>query len=174
MNGCIGSNRVVIRRVAFGKAVVAGAAGAFAWEVVALLLMWAGAPFSDVSRSLGHLAAPGLPSGVQWIIGLGMHMLIGAIWTVFYAYFFWSTLDISPHLQGLIFATCPAILAGLIMVPQMALMNDHAPAPGIFGINNGWSGPVGIFLNHWIYGIVMGAIYVRPVGYPVSKELRRA
>ena len=164
----------MIRRVAFGKAVLAGAAGALAWELFILLLMVLGAPMSDVSRSLGHLVAPGLALPIQWTIGFVVHLAIGAIWTVFYAYFFWSALDISPPLQGLVFSNLPAILAGLVVVPQFALMNPHGSSPGVFAVNHGWLGPVSIFATHWIYGLVMGAIYIRPVGSPVSRELRRA
>jgi hypothetical protein len=170
----IQSKFLVIRRVALWKAMVAGAAGALAWEVATLGLIAAGLPFSDVSRGLGQLAAPSLGSETQWTIGLAIHLVIGAIWTIFYAYLFWSTLELPPSLQGWVFSNGPALLTGLIVIPQTGLMHVPPLHPGVFAIHQGWVGPVGIFVNHWIYGLVMGSLYVRPVGSPVSRELRHA
>ena len=42
----------MIRSVAYLKAVLAGMAGAIAWEVLARLLIWAGAPFFDLVMTL--------------------------------------------------------------------------------------------------------------------------
>ncbi len=46
----------MIRSVAYSKAVLAGMAGAIAWEIVARLLIWAGVPFFDLVMTLGTLA----------------------------------------------------------------------------------------------------------------------
>ena len=48
----------MIRSVAYSKAVLAGMAGATAWEIVARLLIWAGVPFFDLVMTLGTLALP--------------------------------------------------------------------------------------------------------------------
>jgi hypothetical protein len=49
----------MIRSVAYLKAVLAGMAGAIAWEVVARLLIWAGVPFFDLVMTLGTLIRHG-------------------------------------------------------------------------------------------------------------------
>jgi hypothetical protein len=78
--------------------------------------------------------------------------------------------------QGLVFSIGPAVLAGLIMVPQMGYMHPlilHGtlPVPGVFATNVGWGGPAGILIGHLIYGAVMGSLYVKPVGYPVGRRV---
>jgi hypothetical protein len=169
----------MIRRVAFGKAVMAGAAGALAWEICVRLLLFAGLPLFDITRTLGRIAVPGADAPVWWPIGVALHLGVGAVWAVFYAYFFWSTLNRPPSIQGLVFSLLPTILAGLIMVPQLghmdqAVLSGAAPHPGLFAYRLGWGGPVGVILGHLIYGLAMGSLYVRPVGARVSREMKHA
>ncbi len=165
--------------MAFGKAVLAGMAGAVAWELVIRLLLLAGVPIHDITHLLGTLAVGQGPAWQWWPVGLALHAMVGTIWAVFYAYFFWSTFDWPPPLQGLCFALfVPTPLAGLIMVPQMALIhplvaNGRLPDPGPFGASFGWAGPLGLVLGHGIYGLVMGTLYTRPVGYPVRRSNRQ-
>jgi hypothetical protein len=163
----------MIRRVAFRKAVLAGVAGASAWEAVVRLLVWTGIPMFDIVRTLGMMMfGRGAEMWQWWPLGMATHALVGAIWAVFYAYFFWSYYDFPPILQGLFFSILPMVLAGVVMVPQMDFMLDgkssklHAFASGI-----GWTGPLTVISGHLIYGIVMGAIYTRPVGYPVGQRI---
>jgi hypothetical protein len=107
----------MIRSVAYWKAILAGMAGAAAWEVVARLLIWAGVPFFDIVGTLGTLALPRASAWASWIVGMVLHLLVGAIWAVFYAYFFWSVLALRPALQGMVFAFVPMPLAIFIMHP---------------------------------------------------------
>ena len=80
--------------------------------------------------------------------------------------------DIPPFLQGIVFSLFPALLAGLIMIPQMDLMLDgQLPKFGVFAAGIGWGGPVAIIAGHLVYGAVMGSIYTHPVGYPVGKRI---
>jgi beta-glucosidase/6-phospho-beta-glucosidase/beta-galactosidase len=166
----------MVRRVAFAKAVMAGAAGALAWEAVFRPFLSIGIPLFDLPAALGGVAGlQGAPA--WWAAGLAVHLMVGAIWAIFYAYLFWSTFDWRPAVQGLVFAIIPMLLAGLIMVPQIGLMhpmqiNGRIVYPGIFAWRLGWGGPVGIVLGHAIFGLVMGAIYVRPVGYAVGRPPR--
>ncbi|HEY2867523.1 MAG TPA: hypothetical protein VGJ02_10560 [Pyrinomonadaceae bacterium] len=160
----------MIRRVAFGKAIIAGVAGAAAWEGLLRLLVLAGLPMFDLVRILGMmLAGRGAPAWEWWPVGMATHAMVGAIWAVFYAYFFWSFFDLQPALQGIVFSLLPAILAGSIMIPQMDLMLDgqHPPLK-MFAIGLGILGPISVLTGHLIYGLVMGSIYVRPVGYRVG------
>src|SRR5688500_18452986 len=109
----------MLRRVALAKAVVAGAAGALAWEVAARLLIWSGVPLFDLVRLLGTMfLGPNPPAWGWWPLGMLLHASVGAIWAIFYAYLFWSTYDWRPLTQGLVFSLLPTALAGLVMVPQ--------------------------------------------------------
>ena len=162
----------MIRRVAFAKAVVAGVAGAGAWEAAVRLLIWLGLPMFDLVRILGMMMfGRNAPIWEWWPTGMAMHAMVGAIWAIFYAYFFWSFFDLPPALQGIIFSLLPAILAGLIMIPQMDLMLNGQNTPlRMFAVGIGVIGPISVVLGHLIYGFVMGSIYVRPVGYPVGQH----
>lgn len=166
----------MIRRVAFGKAVLAGAAGALAWEIAARVLLLLGVPVFDLVFTLGTMITGEVRPWIWWPVGMAMHATVGAIWAIFYAYFFWSTYDLKPVSQGLLFSLGPAVLAGLVMVPQMTFMHPlilagQLPPTGVFGLKQGWGGPAGIIIGHLIYGAVMGGLYVRPVGYRVGRRI---
>jgi hypothetical protein len=166
----------MIRRVAFKKAIVAGVCGAAAWEIGARLLIWLGLPLFDLVYVLGTMIFESRTEFWKWwTVGIAMHTLVGAIWAIFYAYFFWSMFDYPPVLQGIIFSLLPMLLAGLIMIPQMDFMqalvlNGTLPKQGFFAVGSGWGGPAAVVLGHFIYGVVIGAVYTRPVGYAVGNK----
>src|ERR1044072_2900057 len=124
----------MIRRVAFGKAIAAGVAGSAAWDAVVRLGIWLGVPMFDIVKVLGTMVfGREAPVWEWWPTGVSMHIVVGAIWAIFYAYFFWSLFASAPIIQGLLFSLLPALLAGLIMIPQMDLMLDgKLPQFGIF------------------------------------------
>jgi hypothetical protein len=166
----------MIRRVAFGKAILAGAAGALAWEAVLRALLVAGAPLFDIVRLLGTMILGDAPAAFWWPAGMAMHAAVGAIWAVFYAYFFWSTLDRPPAIQGAAFALLPTLLAGLVMVPQIGTMHPlvldgRLPAPTLFALDEGWGGPAGLALGHLVYGLTLGWLYTHPVGDRVPRRI---
>jgi hypothetical protein len=167
----------VIRRVAFRKAILAGVAGAVAWEVVVRTLILVGIPLGDLVRLLGTMLVGNGPAWLWWSTGLALHASVGAVWAIFYAYFFWSTFDWNPALQGLAFSCIPTLLAGLVMVPQIGwmhplILSGELPRPGLFGIGEGWGGPAGLVLGHMVFGCTMGFLYTRPVGSPVKRGAR--
>src|SRR5688572_18636650 len=107
----------MIRRVAFKKAIAAGALGALAWELVVRILISLGIPLFDLVRVLGTmLGGDQATFWLWWPAGMAMHAAVGAIWAVFYAYFFWSMFDLPHFFQALLFSMLPAVLAGLIMI----------------------------------------------------------
>lgn len=165
----------MIRSVAYPKAVLAGMAGALAWEIVARLLIWAGVPFFDLVMTLGTLVHPDASPWMSWLAGMSVHLLVGAIWAVFYAYFFWSVLPLRPVLQGLVFAFLPMPLAIFIMHPQFDLMHPLVqsgvmPSSGLFGLSGGAHEPLSIAAGHLIWGTVLGPLYTRPVGYAANRR----
>jgi hypothetical protein len=162
--------------VAFGKAILAGTAGGLGGEVVVRLLIVLGVPLGDLVRFLGTMITGNSTPLLWWPAGLVLHAAVGAVWAIFYAYFFWSTFDLRPPVQGLLFVTIPILLAGLVMLPQLALMHPlvlsgEIPRPGLFSFGIGWGGPTAIVLGHAIYGWIMGSLYTRPVGYSTHRRL---
>lgn len=163
-----------MRLVAFKKAILAGAAGALAWEALIDILIATGLPLFDLTRLLGTMAAGRSSFWIWWPLGMLMHVAVAAIWAIFYAYFFFYTFDGPPVLQGMVFSLGPMVLAGLIMLPQMAMMHPlilsgEATAPGMFAIRTGWGGPVSLAIGHLAYGAVMGALYTHPSGFPAGR-----
>src|SRR3954447_25904635 len=106
-----------------------------------------------------------------------LHLIVGAIWAVFYAYFFWSVLPLRPVLQGLVFAFVPMPLAIFIMHPQLELMHPlvqagQAPSADLFGVSHGLHEPLSIAVGHLVWGAVMGLLYTRTVGYVAKRRPR--
>src|SRR3954466_5146338 len=160
----------MIRYVAYRKAVVAGMAGAVAWEAVARPFILAGVPFVDIVGTLGGVALPHASVWASWTIGMLLHLIVGAIWAIFYAYFFWSVLPLRPALQGMVFAFVPMPLAVCIMRPQLELMHHltqagDLPASGLLGLGGGLYLPLTVAAGHLIWGTVLGTLYTHPVGY---------
>ena len=163
----------MIRIVSIHKAILAGVAGAIAWEIVLRLLLFAGLPLVDIVRALGSVVVPGGPTWAWWTAGLLLHTLVGVIWAVFYAYFFWSVLAWRPVWQGLVFALIPAALAILVVYPQLQAMHGSARVlhirPWQLVAETSWRQRGGLLLGHLVFGAVMGALYTRPVGYPADR-----
>lgn len=165
----------MIRIVSVRKAVLAGVAAAVAWEIVLRLLLLAGLPLIDTVRALGLIVTPNGPVWAWWTAGMLVHMLVGVIWAVFNAYFFWSVLAWRPVWQGLVFSLLPTTLAILVVYPQLGAMHSAAQ---VLHINPwrligqvSWGERGGLLLGHLIFGVVLGFLYTHPVGYPVDQPL---
>lgn len=148
----------MIRTVALRKAALAGAAGALAWEVVLRALILAGVPLFDIVRALGTLAFPDDEPLAWWALGMAAHAAVGVLWAQFYGYFFWARLSLPPALQGLVFSSVPALLASVLVVPQVDLMHDAGEIavlhwPSLFDVLT-WPTIGGLLLGHAIFGLV--------------------
>ena len=163
----------MLRVVAFRKAILAGVAGALVWELALRLLALAGAPTFDIVRELGTLPFPDGSVAEWWPAGMAAHALVGAAWALVYAYFFWARLDWPPPLQGLAFAALPATLATLVVYPQLRLMHLHQDVVRLdwheFLIGLEQTRFTGLLLGHALFGLTVGAIYTRPVGYLATR-----
>ncbi len=165
----------MIRRVAYGKAILAGAAGALAWALLARVLVSAGIPVVEFVRLVGVVATPEGGPWARWIAGTLVHLLAGAIWGIFYAYFFFSLLRLRPVLQGIVFSVLPMLLAIFVLLPQLDLMlTQSAALAGLVAAapDGGPRDLLSMVLGHLVWGAVLGVIYVRPVGYAASRPPR--
>jgi beta-glucosidase/6-phospho-beta-glucosidase/beta-galactosidase len=167
----------LLRVVALRKAILAGAAGAFLWQLVVRALVLAGLPLFDIVRELGTLIVP-TGTGIEWwFAGSAAHALGGAAWALFYAYFFWARFEWPPALQGLVFAALPAILAISIIHPQLELMHldQQVVLLNWRTFLTGFEPAVvaGTLVGHVVYGLTVGAIYTHPSGYPAGKPPAR-
>jgi beta-glucosidase/6-phospho-beta-glucosidase/beta-galactosidase len=165
----------LIRSVDLSKAVKAGVAGAAAMELLSYAFRLAGIRTVDLARELGSVLVPA-DHAIGWAGGLVAHLGVGIAWALFYAYFAWGRLKWPPVLQGLAFSAIPAILAIFFVYPQLKLMEAgsdivtlrwtvlaHLSLPPLFSI----------VVMHAIYGVVVGLLYTRPVGYPAGHKPKR-
>lgn len=158
-----------MRVVSRGKALAAGAAGAFVWEAVLRSVALAGLPLYDIVRELGTLAFPSDNVVGWWTTGMAAHACVGAAWALFYAHFFWARVHWPAPLQGLTFAAFPAALATFLVVPQFALMHLSEQVATIdwrlLSAHLDAATVGGVLLGHALFGVTVGAIYTHPVGY---------
>ena len=163
----------MLRVVAFRKAIAAGAAGAVVWEASLRLLALLGLPSFDLVRELGTLAFPSGGAAEWWPAGMAAHATVGAAWALFYAYFFWARFRWPPVLQGLAFAALPAMLAALIVYPQLQLMHLRQDMVQLdwreFLTGLEQTRLTGLLAGHALFGLTVGALYTHPVGYPSDR-----
>ncbi len=141
-------------------------------EVTAAAIRFAGVSGVDFAGELGAVVVP----ADHWpglLAGLVAHAGVGIVWAVFYAYFFWGRLKWPPLAQGVAFSALPAILAILFVYPQLGLMQAHADVAQVSWTQFADLTPealASILAMHVAYGLALGAIYKRPVGYPVGHK----
>jgi beta-glucosidase/6-phospho-beta-glucosidase/beta-galactosidase len=160
----------MIRRVAYIKAILAGAAGAVAAEALVRLLVLAGLPIAGMVDRVGAVVLPGAGPWQEWAAGMALHLLAGAIWGLAYAYFFFSLLPLHRTLQGLAFSLIPLALALVVLRPQLELMLMARAAPWPIP----WRDALSLTLGHLAWGAVLGTLYHRPVGHLVAHPPRLA
>jgi beta-glucosidase/6-phospho-beta-glucosidase/beta-galactosidase len=166
----------MIRVVSLRKAIAAGLAGAAVMEVFSLGAAAAGLPAVDFVREISTVDLPHSPV-IAVGAALAVHLAAGVCWAVFYAFLFWGRFRMPPMLQGLVFAAIPATLAILVVYPELGLMRRAADivtldvrsyfaalSPAAVG---------SLVVTHALFGLTVGAIYRKPVGYPADDRPRR-
>ena len=163
----------MIRVVALKKAIAAGLAGAAAMELFSVAGAKAGIPTVDMVAQLSAVEFRGTPL-IADVAGVVVHLSIGVCWAIFYAFFFWGRLRLRPLLQGLLFALLPATLAILVVYPELALMRVDAPMVTLdlqrFFAPLSWGTTASLLFAHALFGLALGAIYRRPVGYRIGHK----
>ena len=163
----------MIRVVDLRKAAIAGLCGAAVVEVVSFVGSKAGWPMIDLVSELSSTEFHNVPI-VAPAAALIAHFAIGICWAVFYAFFFWGRFQYRPVIQGLLFALVPAFLAILVVYPELDLMRSQAEVvqlslksffapltPGVIA---------SLFFIQLLFGLTVGALYRRPVGYSVTEK----
>ncbi len=140
----------------FGQAMKAGL---IAWIVFTLVLYMAplmGVPKMDVPAMLGGMF------GVNNVaLGWVMHLAIGLVLALVYAYWFVDMVGGAPWVRGLTFGMLPWLAMMVVIAPMLPLLNPMLAKmpPGVFFANLGIMAPMGSLLGHLIWGAVLGAAY---------------
>ena len=163
----------MIRVVAVRKAIVAGLAGATVMEAFSAAAALAGLPSVDFVGELSAVAFNRSPVLAQ-AAGLAVHLSTGVCWAVFYAFFFWGRFPLRPPIQGLLFAAVPATLAIAVVYPELALMKLQSSAAQLdlarFFAPLTPAIVTSLIVSHALFGLTVGAIYRRPVGYRAGRK----
>ncbi|HWU93211.1 MAG TPA: family 1 glycosylhydrolase [Sphingomicrobium sp.] len=168
----------MMRVVSLKKAALAGLSGAVVMQAYTFAVRALGGPEAGLAGTLTSSAFRD-----SWLLAdaaaVAAHLSIGVCWAVFYAFFVWGRLRLRPPLQGLLFAIVPASLAILVVYPELALMRVHADIVTITVRSFFAPLSAGIIANllvaHALFGVTIGAIYRKPVGYaPGTLPMRPA
>src|SRR5690348_5891464 len=163
----------MIRVVALPKAIAAGLAGAAVMEVYSFAVGAAGLPSVDFVRDLSAVAFRNSPV-LTTASALAAHLSIGVCWAIFYAFFVWGRIHARPLVQGLVFSLLPATLAILIVYPELSLIRRASdvvtldPASFLGALSPPMA--ASLLVAHALFGLTIGAIYRRPVGYAAGKK----
>lgn len=142
------------------NAVISGILGTFAISAVMAVAPMMGMPKMDIVDMLSTMF--GKPNRV---LGWMMHLMMGVVFALIYAYL-WSLGIGSPGwLSGIIFGAAHWLVVGLMMavIPIMhaGIKNGDVEAPGLWMTNQGGMlSFVGGLMGHMVFGIVVALMYV--------------
>ncbi|MBI2172120.1 MAG: hypothetical protein HYU30_08920 [Chloroflexi bacterium] len=152
-----------------GKAIVAGVVGTLAMTVVMYMGSMLMGLKMDIPMTLGTML---LRRGTgAWLLGLMMHLMLGAIFFIIYAALF-QAFGIRSGVIGwsAVFGVVHAVMAGLAfgmmpaLHPRMATMRGNVsgevPAPGYFGLKLGAMAPMAVVGVHVVYAVVAALVYL--------------
>src|SRR5579884_3474476 len=158
----------MIRVVSIPKAVIAGLLGAVVMEITLAAASLTRFASIDLVREISISAIPNSTVAAN-ALAIAVHLSIGICWAVFYAFFVWGRIHARPAIQGLSFAIVPASLAILVVYPELALMRLHVDVVRL-GTTSFFAplsaATIGtLVVAHALFGVTVGAIYRKPVGY---------
>jgi hypothetical protein len=144
-----------------GKAFLAGVIGAIAMSVILWIARnWMGIP-AHMEMMLGTMVVPNAAL-TAWLVGFGIHLLIGGVLALVYAWAFEHITHRAGWLVGVGFGLIHAVIAGLgnLLIPAIhPMIPERMPAPGAFMANLGIIGIVAEFALHAVYGAIVGGLY---------------
>jgi hypothetical protein len=140
------------------RAIAAGFIGTLVMTLIMMLAPAMGMPKMDIAAMLGSMFAgqpPAMGSG-PWLIGFGMHLMIGvAVLSTGFALVNNYLPTSSPLARGLFFGVIVWLMAQLVVMPMMGagVFSSHLP--------KGMMMAAGSLMGHLIYGGIVGLVYGR-------------
>ena len=140
-------------------ALVAGIVGTAVFSMVLMMAPRMGMPKMDIVGMLSTMFGK-----ENRLLGWMMHLMMGVIFALIYA-FLWSKGILAPTwLGGLIFGAAHWVIVGMIMgmIPMMhvAIRRGDVKAPGLWMTNNGGMlAFAGGLMGHLVFGVVTALVY---------------
>ncbi len=132
-------------------AVIAGLVGTVVMTMLMVVAPAMGMPKMDIVGMLGSMFTTN--KGTATVVGWVVHLMLGAVFAIIYA-FAWSQGIGSPNwLWGLIFGAVHAVVA-IVMMPTMMRMHPRPPKTA--------AGPMtmaGQLIGHMLFGLVVALVY---------------
>lgn len=142
------------------RALAYGVVGAAAMSVVAAGMRTAGIPIR-IELLLGTL--PGIaPGPTAFLVGLAIHIAIGALWGLLYGWLFETVWVHGGAPTGCILAVIHASLIGILigLTPQFhPFVPEVIADPGPYFANAGAKGVVAFYTLHLLFGAIVGGGY---------------
>jgi len=141
------------------SAVIAGIAGTIAISMVMGLAPMMGMPKMDIVDMLSTMF--GKPNKV---LGWMMHLMMGVVFALIYAFLWSRGLGSSNWLFGLIFGAVHWLIVGVIMamipIMHVGIKNGDVEAPGMWMTNQGGIlAFIGGLMGHMVFGLVVTLVY---------------
>ena len=140
-------------------AVISGIAGTIAISIVMRMAPMMGMPKMDIVDLLSTMF--GKPnSGLGWM----MHMMMGVVFALIYAFLWAIGFGTANWLFGLIFGAAHWLVVGVIMamIPIMhaGIKNGDVEAPGMWMTNQGGVlAFLGGLMGHMVFGLAVALVY---------------
>lgn len=146
------------------RAPIAGIAGALAMSAAMFIMRQFGVGI-NIENLLGSLL-DGRTNLPPFVIGLVMHVLIGAVVAYVYAFCF-EVVQTSGVLMGGGLGLAHGLVAGLFMsgIPAMNPLSGSMSGPGAF-LSHFRYGPLFFLLAHVVYGATVALVYGPPIHRP--------
>lgn len=143
------------------RAITAGILGA----LVMTFIMWIAREVIGMQVNLEMMLGTmfGLEkSFATWLIGLTIHLMVGAMFGLIYAWCFENLIHKANWLYGIGIGAVHTVFSGVMLgaVPFMhPLIPEQMSAPGMFMANLGAIGIVAFTMLHVIFGGIVGGMY---------------
>ncbi len=140
-------------------AILAGLAGTVVFSMVLIMAPRMGMPNMDIVGMLGTMFGR-----ANRLLGWMMHLMMGVIFALIYA-FLWSKGILNPTwLGGLVFGAVHWLIVGMVMglIPMMhiGIRRGEVNAPGLWMTNTGgMMAFVGGLVGHIVFGVVAALVY---------------
>lgn len=142
-------------------AIVAGLVGTLVMSMVMVMAPKMGMPKMDIVGMLSTMfSKKGIP-----VLGWMMHMMMGIIFALVYAFLWSQGIGAATWLYGLIFGAAHWLVVGVIMamIPMMhiGIRSGSVKAPGLYmtGNGGGMKAFIGGLMGHMIFGLVIALVY---------------
>ncbi len=142
------------------KAILGGVVGAGLMSMIMAMAREMGMNV-NLEQMLGTMTGM-TPSATTFVIGLVVHLMMGAAFAVAYAWLFEHVIHRGGWTTGALVAIPHIVVAGLMMgvIPMIhPLMPNPVTPPGLFMSALGPMGVGAMVMLHLIFGATVGAVY---------------